>query len=110
MRIVIAIASCAALCAASGKVARADLCTWLVPGVAERAARALSGRKHVEMGEPCRDKAPGVPAVADHGELRRHDGGAELAIDGRVVDLGFVYVKTSDRASSDLAALAGCPT
>jgi len=106
MRVVIAFA----LCAAAARAARADQCAWIDESVAERAAQALTRAKYVEMCEPCGDKAPGVPTVADHVELRHHAEGAELAIDGRTIDLAYVFVKTSDHAYSNLAALAGCPT
>src|SRR5712671_6427837 len=99
MRVVIAFVLCAA-----AKAAHADQCAWLDADVAEHAARVLSRAKYVEMCEPCGDKAPGVPAVANDVELRHHDGSAELAIDGREIDLAYVFVKTSDRAYSNLAA------
>jgi MYXO-CTERM domain-containing protein len=97
------------MCAAATKVASADQCGWVDEPTAERAARTLDRARYVEMCEPCGDKAPGVPAVAFDVQIRRHDGGAELAIDGRAIDLAYVYVQTSERWYENLAALVGCP-
>ncbi len=109
MRVVIAFA----ICAATTGVARADQCAWIGDkSIAERAATML--REHptyVELCEPCGDKAPGEPAIAHRVEVQPSpDPGSEVAIDGRAIDLAYIYVQISDREYDNLAALAGCMT
>jgi hypothetical protein len=109
MRIVFVIASVAMIWS---RPAHADQCDWLDdPSTARRAVRELATHvEYIELCEPCGDKAPGEPRRAGKIAVRSIDGHSEVAIDGRTVDLAYVYVKISGRLYRNLAMLAGCPT
>jgi hypothetical protein len=109
MKVVFVIASVAVLAV---RPAHADQCEWLEePSTARRAVRELATHPElVELCEPCGDAAPGAPRRASKVTVRSVDGHSEVAIDGRTVDLAYIYVKISDGLYRNLAMLAGCPT
>jgi len=109
MKVVFVIASVAVLAV---RPAHADQCEWLDdPSTARRAARELAAHPEiVELCEPCGDAAPGAPRRASNVSVRSVDDHHELAIDGRTVDLAYIYVKISGGLYRNLAMLAGCPT
>jgi hypothetical protein len=86
-------------------VAHADQCEWIDPDVAERAQQLLAAHpKVIAFCEPCGDKAPGIPAVAESVELGDHD----IRLDGRAIDLAYTFVQTSPTRYENLALLSGC--
>lgn len=92
-----------------GGTAHADQCQSLDEAQARKALSIVANAPRViDFCEPCGDRAPGVPKVARHLEVRKDGGYHELAIDGRAVDLAYTYVQTSQRQYANLAALAGC--
>jgi hypothetical protein len=85
--------------------AHADQCEWVDPAVAEKAQQLLESHpKVIAFCEPCGDKAPGVPAVAESVELDEHG----VRINGSAVDLAYTFVQTSPTQYQNLALLAGC--
>lgn len=97
--------SIAALVVVAPAVAHADQCEWVDPAVAQKAQQLLASHsKVIAFCEPCGDKAPGVPAVADSVELDEHG----VRINGSAVDLAYTFVQTSPTQYQNLALLAGC--
>ena len=91
--------------------AYADQCAWIDEAAALKAQAILkSSPQFIEYCEPCEDKAPGAPqqvkAVAVHDASSPYK---EVSINGKDVDLAYVFVKTSDMRYENLASLAGCP-
>jgi hypothetical protein len=94
-----------------GGTARADQCQWIDATVAEQ-ARSIVKKfpTFVEYCEPCGDPAPGVPQHATSVALAVPEPAyRELRLDGKAVDLAYVFVKTDATRYRNLAALAGCP-
>src|SRR5262245_53493774 len=91
--------------------AHADQCQWVEPDQAAKAVAILKrSPKLIDYCEPCDDQAPGVPRVATHVSVADQDNGyQEVSIDGKPIDLAYIYVKTSDARYENLASLAGCP-
>ena len=91
--------------------AYADQCAWIDDAAALEAQRILkSSPKFIEYCEPCEERAPGPPQIAKTVEVQTADGDyKEVAINGKGVDLAYVFVKTSDARYENLASLAGCP-
>lgn len=94
-----------------GGTARADQCEWVAPAVAQKARALLEKHpKTIAFCEPCGDKAPGEPAVAQAVDVRVPEQGLEeVYINGSGVDLAYTYVKADDGHYRNLALLAGCP-
>jgi hypothetical protein len=92
-------------------IARADQCQLVDDEVATRALAALKGNpKVIQFCEPCGDKAPGEPVVANRVAKQRDvSGDYEVTIDRREVDLAYTYVQTGLERYENVAALAGCP-
>lgn len=93
-----------------GSTAHADQCAWIDDDTAQQ-ARAILARSpaFIEYCEPCGDKAPGVPLLAKSVEVRvAGDDYKEVTIDGKGIDLAYVFVKTDAAHYRNLAALAGC--
>jgi len=86
-------------------VAHADQCEWVDPAIAQKAQLLLANHpKVIAFCEPCGDKAPGMPAVAESVELGEHG----VQINGSAVDLAYTFVQTSPTQYRNLALLAGC--
>jgi hypothetical protein len=101
----------AALAVAWPAAARADQCAVVDRATAARAIDELF--RHAEIisyCEPCGDAAPGLPTHAARAMTRHVEGGVEVVIDGRPVDLAYTYVQTSSHRYENLAALVACPT
>ncbi|HEY5945079.1 MAG TPA: hypothetical protein VIV40_06285, partial [Kofleriaceae bacterium] len=92
--------------------AHADQCAWVDRWVANKANVVLDASpKFIEFCEPCGDKAPGVPQLAKHVDIATPETGyRELSINGKPIDIAYVFVKTDDTHYRNLAALAGCET
>jgi hypothetical protein len=90
--------------------ARADQCAWVDRLVANEANVLLErSPKYIEFCEPCGDKAPGIPQLAKEVEVTTPEGGyREISINGRPIDLAYVYVKTDATHYRNLGLLAGC--
>ena len=97
--------------AALPSLAHADQCQLIDDEVANRALVALKGHpKVIQFCEPCGDKAPGEPVVADRvAKTRGTSADYEITIDRREVDLAYTYVQTGPTRYENVAALAGCP-
>jgi hypothetical protein len=97
--------------AALPSLAHADQCQLIDDEVANRALAALKGHpKVIQFCEPCGDKAPGEPVVADRvAKTRGTSADYEITIDRREVDLAYTYVQTGPTRYENVAALAGCP-
>ena len=91
--------------------ARADQCAWIDDAAAHKARTILtSSPAFVELCEPCGDKAPGAPQRAKTVDVKDADGDyKEVYVNGKGIDLAYVFVKTDDTHYGNLAALAGCP-
>jgi hypothetical protein len=98
--------------AALPSIAHADQCQLIDDEVANRALAALKGHpKVIQFCEPCGDKAPGEPIVADRvAKTRGTTADYEITIDRREVDLAYTYVQTGPSRFENVAALSGCPT
>lgn len=97
--------------AAVPAIAHADQCQLIDDDVATRALAAFKNHpKVIQFCEPCGDKAPGEPVVAERVTKERdRDGGYQIVIDKREVDLAYTYVETGLQRFENVAALAGCP-
>jgi hypothetical protein len=91
--------------------ARADQCAWIDGAVARKAQTLLtSAPKFIEFCEPCGDKAPGIPQRVQGVDIHPADGElSELTLNGKPIDLAYIFIKTDDTHYKNLAALAGCP-
>jgi hypothetical protein len=86
-------------------IAHADQCALIDLKVAD-AAKALAkpGVRALELCEPCGDKAPGAPFTIKTAVFRGH----QLAINGKLVDLAYVYVENGPKEMKNLGLAAGC--
>ena len=95
----------------------ADQCIWIT----EQQARAAAAYVHIgdrvsDFCEPCKETKPATPAIARRVEIRPvseagGEGFSELYINGKAVDLAYVFVESKGRPASfdNLAKLSGCP-
>jgi hypothetical protein len=96
--------------------ARADQCAWVAPEVAERAvAELVRGRRVVHYCELCKPARRSPPvairksAVAVAVRARRaYPTYREVILDGRAVDLAYLFVERTRGVFDNVAALAGC--
>jgi hypothetical protein len=102
--------SLTSLVAASG-TARADQCAWVTEAQAQKAQSILTGAtKFIDFCEPCGDAAPGTPQKIENVNIDTpSDGYRELTVNGKEIDLAYVFVKTSEHEYTNLAKLTGCP-
>jgi hypothetical protein len=91
--------------------AHADQCAWVEADVAERAKALLDTAPYViEHCEPCGDRAPGEPTHAKTVEIATPASGfRELHVNGKPVDLAYLFVQTDATHYGNVAALVGCP-
>lgn len=91
--------------------ARADQCAWIDEAATRKAHAILtSSPTYIEYCEPCGDKAPGMPQRATSVDVNVvGDDYREVSIDGKAIDLAYVFVRTDDAHYRNLAGLAGCP-
>lgn len=92
------------------QTARADQCAWITDKEASKAQAILAKQpKVLEFCEPCGDKAPGMPFVAGDVTMTTPDSRyKEIQINGKDIDLAYIYVQTSPTQYRNLAKLAGC--
>jgi hypothetical protein len=89
--------------------AHADQCQVIDEPTARKAQSILrTTPTYLEYCEPCRDEAPGMPKRATVVAVRPSGDAKELELDGRPIDLAYIYVKTDDAHFANLAELAGC--
>ena len=95
------------------ETARADQCAWIDEAAALKAQSIVKrSSQFIEFCEPCGDKAPGAPQLAKTVEVNAAgDQYQEVSINGKPIDLAYVFVNTSGRDArfENLAKLAGCP-
>ncbi len=92
----------------------ADQCAWVEPAVAQAAAKELSGgRRVVELCEPCKETKPtGKRMLARNGVVRevpRHPEYKQVTIDGKLVDLAYLFVERRQGVFENVALISGCP-
>ena len=98
----------------------ADQCAYTSKAEAVKSATYVSvGQTIVHFCEPCGDKhfAKAKPEEVRNTELARIDPASshldqtywELRLNGKGVDLAYIYVKRSNARYMNLAKLAGCP-
>ena len=95
--------------------ANADQCAWIPKATAEAAVTFLErGVTFATYCEPCGDPKPVVATVAEGAKIRTtaSPGLWEVVIDGKPVDLAYVFVvrRESDSRLGNLAFLTECPT
>ena len=91
--------------------ARADQCEWVDKAAALKAQTIVKKAPLViHYCEPCGDAAPGAPEEVKTATVQRiADDYWSLSINGKDVDLAYLFVKTSDARYENLASVAGCP-
>lgn len=92
----------------------ADQCAWVEPSVAKAAAVELSsGRRIVEFCEPCKETKPTAKrALARNGAVRdvpRHPEYKQVDVDGKLLDLAYLFVERRPGVFENVALIAGCP-
>lgn len=98
--------------------ARADQCAWIAPDVARRAAAELRpGRRVVHFCQPCFGARRGPPvairAQAVARKVRERRGATpyfQVILDGKPIDLAYVFVERARGRFANLAVVAGCET
>ena len=95
--------------------ARADQCAWVSQTAADAAVKYLQpGVIWASFCEPCGDKKPVFGKLAEPATVRPTEaaGMVEVVVDGKPVDLAYVYVLKSltDPTLANLASLATCET
>jgi hypothetical protein len=94
-----------ALIATTASAAHADQCATSPRSVADKAAELVKkGATVLEFCEPCRDAAPGKPYVVQ--SVAAKDG--KLFVNGRDVDLAYLFVKTGPDELKNVGLLAQC--
>jgi hypothetical protein len=90
---------------------RADQCQIVDADVAAWAARLLvKGASFMEYCEPCGDKRPAAPVTVSRTDVKADSGGnKQVAINGKDVDLAYIFVQTGKSTYSNVALLVGCP-
>jgi hypothetical protein len=91
--------------------AHADQCAWIDAAVADKAQAILTAKQQfLELCEPCGDQAPGIPQRVQSVDIASPQADyREVSLNGKGIDLAYVFVKTDDTRYQNLAALAGCP-
>lgn len=97
------------LALAAAGTARADQCQVVDADVADWAVKVLpKGASFVEQCEPCGDTGPTTPRVANTVRVDKKAG--SVLVNGKVVDLAYVYVQTGKATYTNVALMTGCPT
>ncbi len=100
-----------ALGLAAGGTARADQCQLVDNDVAEWAPKLLAkGVSFVSQCEPCGDKGPSQPKQVTSIAVRASHGANQVAVNGKDIDLAYVFVQTGKLTYTNAALLLGCPT
>lgn len=92
--------------------AHADQCAWLEDAAMLELAvtRLHTAGSYIGLCEPCGETIPGPPQAVGKIEVRKVSQAARvLSIDGRDLDLAYVYVETAPQRYENLAVLTGCP-
>lgn len=93
----------------AASLALADQCQLVSPDVADRAVasiRAARGRV-LSYCAPCGDALPPISAASVPRQVR--SSGDSVHIDGREVDLAYVYLEVSPGFFENVALRTGCP-
>jgi len=99
-------------CLLAESVARADQCQIVKKSQAEKAQAILEKRpKVLEFCEPCGEKTPGKAFVADTVKLEcaSDTNTCEVFVNGKEVDLAYLFVEVSPSKYENLAKKVGCP-
>jgi hypothetical protein len=99
---------------ATSTPAFADQCAWVEPAVAKAAAKELTaGRRIVELCEPCKETKPTAKRALVSGgavlEVPRHPEYRQVAVDGKLLDLAYLYVERTRGVFENVAMISGCP-
>ena len=98
----------ALVCAPS--IARADQCTVVDPDAADATVRLVTAGRVVDFCEPCGDPlpAPSSAVVASVVVRTEANGRKRVEIDGRDVDLAYVFVQTGKTTWTNVGLMVGC--
>lgn len=90
--------------------ALADQCAWISKEQVTHAFDLLRpGMMVVEFCEPCGDPRPGARFLVEKTEIVHQENQYyTLLLNGKEVDLAYLYVKASDGTFHNMASLAGC--
>jgi hypothetical protein len=95
----------ATLALLSTAIGHADQCQILDDATVPWATRALrKGDMVIRYCAPCGDKAPGTPFKIDRVEAK----GKEILVNGKAVDLAYIYVQTGPTNYANVGLLVGC--
>ncbi|MCL2268542.1 MAG: hypothetical protein FWC23_05085 [Chitinispirillia bacterium] len=88
----------------------ADQCAWINEVQAARAQAILAERPMVlEHCEPCAEKGAGTPYAVDTvGVTTPGEGYREISINGKNIDLAYIFVRVSPGRYDNFAFLVGC--
>ena len=87
--------------------ARADQCEAIDGETAKWALKSLAkNARFVDFCEPCGDKAPKPPATITAVTYK----GGSIWLNGKLVDLAYVFVQTGAYTFTNVAHQVGCPT
>lgn len=93
--------------------AHADQCSWVDARVAKKAITwLLPGKTVVSFCEPCGDKAPGPVTTVESVTIATVDSQTQeyvqLLLNGKPVDLAYIYAGNRDGTFTNLATRSGC--
>jgi hypothetical protein len=99
---------------ALGSSVRADQCQLVEQDVADWAVKLLAkGVTFVAQCEPCGDKGPSQPQQVTKISQRAgtHDASLrQVVVNGKEIDLAYVFVQTGKLTFTNAALMLGCPT
>ena len=100
----------AAVCLFVAGGAGADQCQWIALDQADRAYAILAELPVVlEYCEPCGDGGPGAPYAVERVDVNiPGDGYREMSVNGKVVDLAYIFVRVGPGKYGNFAMMVGC--
>jgi hypothetical protein len=92
----------------------ADQCAWVEPAVAKAAAVELaSGRRIVEFCEPCKEPRPSAKRTLGRNaavrDVPRHPEYKQVDVDGKLLDIAYLFVERKPGIFENVALISGCP-
>lgn len=90
----------------SAHAARADQCVIVAPEIASAAVRIISGAPIASYCQPCGESRPTVASASAAHRVVARDG--KVLIDGKAVDLAYIYILTGPHAYTNVGLMTGC--
>jgi len=90
----------------SAHAARADQCAIVAPEIASAAVRIINGSPIASYCQPCGEPRPTVASASTAHRVVARDG--KVMIDGKAVDLAYIYVLTGPHAYTNVGLMTGC--